>query len=165
MSPMFSLSNAISLQMFCSGQTHYREKCKRLELYGTHDADTQDSHANHDSKQLIYNQIVAVHDAVVIAPNQSATKLRGNLVQAKGSPEQHKHMDFAQLCLIQRRVKATESIWTSNSLALMLFPNHLVTLLCGAWRKISMTHCASTIIRTMSIAHVEFETSTPGPLY
>ncbi len=40
----------------------------------------------------------------MIAPKQTATQLRRNLMLAKGS--QHMHMDPAQLCLIQRRVQS-----------------------------------------------------------
>ena len=45
---------------------------KRLKFFGTQD---MDSHANERSKTLTHDQIVLIHDAVVIAPNQSATKL------------------------------------------------------------------------------------------
>ena len=75
---------------------------KRLEFCGTHD---ENSHATDHSKKLKYNQICAIAESVMIAPKQSATVLRRNLMHAKGSPEQHKHMDPAQLRLIQRRVQ------------------------------------------------------------
>jgi hypothetical protein len=96
---------------------NYRCKCKaqvriiagkdykRLEFYGTHD---ENSHATDHSKKLKYRQIDAIYesnyDSVMIVPKQSATQLRRILIQAKGSQEQHKHMDPAQLLLIQSRV-------------------------------------------------------------
>ena len=46
-----------------------REDYKRLEFFGTHD---MQSHANERSKTLTHDQIVLIHDAVVIVPNQSA---------------------------------------------------------------------------------------------
>jgi hypothetical protein len=75
---------------------------KRFEFYGTHD---ENSHATEHSKKLKYKQIDAIYDSVMIAPKQSTTQLRRNLMQAKGSPEQHKHMDPEQLRLIQRSVQ------------------------------------------------------------
>ena len=51
---------------------------KRLEFAKTHDLQ---SHVNERSKSLSHDQIVLIHDAVVIAPNQSGTKLRRNLCQ------------------------------------------------------------------------------------
>ena len=69
----------------------------RLEFYGTHD---ETSHAVDYSKELKYNQIVTIHDAVIVALKQSATVLRRNLMQAKGSPEQHKHIDPCMLRVI-----------------------------------------------------------------
>jgi hypothetical protein len=79
-----------------------RKDYKRLEFYCTHD---ENSHATDHSKKLKYKQIDAIYDSFMIAPKQSATQLRSNLMQAKGSPEQYKHMDPAQLRLIQRRVQ------------------------------------------------------------
>ena len=73
---------------------------KRLEFHGTHD---ETSHAVDYSKTLKYKQIVTLHDAVMVAPKQSAAGavLRRNLMQAKGNLEQHKHMDPYQLRVIQ----------------------------------------------------------------
>ena len=100
---------------------HYRCKCqakvriitgkgyKRLEFYGTHD---EKSHAVDKSKTLKYNHIVTIHDAVMVAPKQSAAVLRRNLMQAKGSPEQHKHIDPSQLRVIQRRVQTALQVLT-----------------------------------------------------
>ena len=74
---------------------------KRLEFSGTHD---ENSHANDTSASLKYNQIVAIYDAVLVAPSQSAAVLRRNLMQSQGIPEQYKHMDPSQLRVVQRRV-------------------------------------------------------------
>ena len=87
--------------------------CKRLEFFGTHD---EQSHANEKSKKLTHAQIVVIHDAVVIAPNQSATKLRRNLCQAKGSPESYKHMQPSLLRSIWRRVKTARDQLTMQQL-------------------------------------------------
>ena len=72
---------------------------KRLKFYGTHD---EKSHAVDYSKTLKskYNQTVTIHDAVMVALKQSAAVLRRNLMQVKGSPEQHKRMDPSQLRVI-----------------------------------------------------------------
>ncbi len=43
----------------------------RLEFHGTHD---ETSHAEERSKNLKYKQIIAIHKAVIVAPNLSATK-------------------------------------------------------------------------------------------
>ena len=84
---------------------------KRLEFYGTHD---EKSHAVDKSKTLKYNQIVTIHDAVMVALKQSAAVMRRNLMQAKGSPEQHKHMDPSQLRVIQRRVQIAIALQDSE---------------------------------------------------
>ena len=81
------------------------EDYKRLEFSGTHDSE---SHAKERSKTLTHDQIVLIHDAVVIAPNQSGTDLRQNLCQAKGSPESYKHMAPSMIRTIQRRVKSQD---------------------------------------------------------
>jgi hypothetical protein len=56
----------------------------RLEFHGMHD---ETSHATERSKEskyetLKYKQIIAIHNAVIIAPNQSATKLLRNFQNA-----------------------------------------------------------------------------------
>jgi hypothetical protein len=61
----------------------------------------------------------------MIAPKQSATQLRRNLMQAKGSPEQHKRMDPAQLRLIQRRVQAARQKLTKQKLDTSTVPESL----------------------------------------
>jgi hypothetical protein len=61
----------------------------------------------------------------MIAPKQSATQLRRNLMQAKGSPEQHKRMDPAQLRLIQRRVQAVRQTLTKQKLDTLTVPESL----------------------------------------
>jgi hypothetical protein len=91
-------------------------------FYGTHD---ENSHATDHSKKLKYNQIDAIYDSVIIAPKQSATQLRRNLMQAKGSPEQHKHMDSAQLRLIQRRVQTARQELTKQKLYTSTVPKSL----------------------------------------
>jgi hypothetical protein len=72
----------------------------RLEFHGTHD---ETSHAEERSKNLRYKQIIAIHKAVIVAPNLSATKSRCNLQNA--SPE--KHVQPALLRSIQRCVRET----------------------------------------------------------
>ena len=57
---------------------------KRLEFFGLHE---ETSHATDHSKKLKYDQIVIIHDSVMVAPKQSATQLRRNLMQEKGSQE------------------------------------------------------------------------------
>jgi hypothetical protein len=76
-----------------------RKNYKRLEFHGVHD---EHSHAKEiKSKKLIYKQITAIHDAVIVTPNQSASKLHRNLLQ---SASQEKHMPSTHLRSIQRRV-------------------------------------------------------------
>ena len=77
----------------------------------------------HDgSKKLKHNQIVAIHDAVIVAPKQSAAVLRRNLMQAQGSPEQYKHMDLSQLRVIQRRVYTARQELIKQKLAAASVP-------------------------------------------
>ena len=64
----------------------------------------ENSHATNHSKKLKHNQIVTINDYVVDAPKLSATQMRRNLMQAKGSQDQHKHMELSHLRLIQQRV-------------------------------------------------------------
>jgi hypothetical protein len=52
----------------------------RLEFHGTHD---ETSHAEERSKNLKYKQIISIHEAVIVAPNLSATKLHRNLHNAR----------------------------------------------------------------------------------
>ncbi len=99
---------------------------KQLEFYGTHD---ENSHATDHSKKLKYKQIDAIYDSVMIAPKQSVTLLRHNLMQAKGSPEQHKHMDRAQLRLIQRRVQTAQQEFTKRKLDTLAVPESLGELI------------------------------------
>ncbi len=93
----------MSLQCKCKAQVRIiaRKDYKRLKFFGTHD---KNSHATNHSKKLKYNQINTIYESVMITLKQSATQLHSNLMQAKGSPEQHKHIDPAQLHLIQGRV-------------------------------------------------------------
>jgi hypothetical protein len=71
----------------------------------------------------------------MVAPKQSATQLRRNLMQTKGSrlsPEQHKHMDPAQLLLIQRRVQTALQDLTKQKLDTSTVPESLGELV-GWW--------------------------------
>ena len=104
---------------------------KRLEFSGTND---EISHADDKSTSLKYNQIVAIHDAVLVAQSQSAAVLRRNLMQAKGSPEQHKHMDPTQLRDVSRLPGRS---WSGTNSPLLAFPNPLASSLGGARHKIS----------------------------
>jgi hypothetical protein len=52
----------------------------------------------------------------MIAPKQSATQLRRNMMQAKGSQHKHMHMDPVQLRLIQRRVQSARQELTKQKL-------------------------------------------------
>ena len=99
---------------------------KRLEFFGTHD---KNSHANDASKKLKYNQIGAIYDSSMIAPKQSATQLRRNLMQAKGSPDKPLHMDPAQLLLIQRRVRSASQELTKQKLDTATVPESLGKLI------------------------------------
>ena len=75
--------------------------------------------------KLKHNQIVAIHDAVMVAPSPSAAVLRRNLMQAQGSPEQYKHMHPTQLRLIQRRVQTARQGLTKQKLAVVTVPKNL----------------------------------------
>ena len=99
---------------------------KRLEFFGTHD---ENSHAADHSKTLSYKQIATIHDAVMVAPKQSATVLRRNLMHAKGSPEQHKHMHPSQLRCIQRRVQTSRKNLTQQNLAAASVPESIGELI------------------------------------
>ena len=144
---------------------HHRCKCQakvrivigknyqRLEFFGTHD---ETSHAVDYSKNLKHLQIVAIHEAVMVAPTQSAAVLLRNLMHAKGSQEQHKHMHPSQLRCIQRRVQTSRKILIKKKLAAASGPNPLASSLGGVRQKIFMLHCASTTILPMSIAFHSF---------
>ncbi len=80
-------------------------------------------------KKLKYNQIGAILDLVFIAPKQSATHLHRNLVQAKGSPDKHMHMDPAQLRLIPRRVRSARQELTKQTLDTATVPESLGELI------------------------------------
>ena len=89
MGAIIQMSAELSMWMSSAGELITGADYKQLEFSGTRDTE---SHAKERSKTLTHEQIVLIHDAVVIAPNQSGTKLRRNLCQAKGSPESYKHM-------------------------------------------------------------------------
>ena len=76
-----------------------------------------------------YNQIGAIYDSVLIVLKQSATQLRLNLMQAKGSPDKHLHMDPAQLRLIQRRVRSVSQELTKQKLDTATIPESLGELI------------------------------------
>jgi len=63
---------------------------------------------------LKHNQIIVIHESVLAAPSQSATKLRCNLAQTTGSPESHKHMPPSLLRSIQRRVNTARDQGTTQ---------------------------------------------------
>ena len=65
----------------------------------------------------------------MVAPKQSAAVLRRNLMRAKGSPEQHKHMDPSQLRCIQRRVQTSRKILTQQKLAAASVPESIGELI------------------------------------
>ena len=117
MDPTIQMSYALSMWNYCGCQAQVKlitgEDYKRLEFFGTHH---MDSHANERSTTVTHDQIVLIHDAVVIAPNQSGTELRHNLCQAKGSPESYKHMAPSKKRAIQRRVKTARDQMTMQQL-------------------------------------------------
>ncbi len=78
---------------------------KRLEFCGTHWHD-EHSHANEKSKKFKHDQIVFIHEAVGIAPKQSATIPSPNVCQAKGSTEAYTHMQHSMLRCIQRNLES-----------------------------------------------------------
>ena len=98
------------------------ENYKRLEFAKTHDLQ---SHVNERSKSLSHDQIVLIHDAVIIAPNQSGTKLRRYLCQTRGSPESYKHMKPSMLRCIQRRVKTARDQLTMQQMDTSAVPESL----------------------------------------
>jgi hypothetical protein len=73
---------------------------KQLHKFGEHDAS---SHKEDKSKYLKHEQIIAVSDAVLIAPQQSAAQLRRNLSMA-GPSSPGKLIKPALLRSVQRRV-------------------------------------------------------------
>ena len=128
----------------CTG-TNY----KLLEFHGTHD---ETSHAKDYSKSLTYKQIATIHEAVMVAPGQSATTLRRNRMQAQGSPEQHKHISPSKLRCIQRCVHTERKNSTQQKLAAASVPESIGEQLRGARRMIFSPQCAGTTTRPMSIA-------------
>ncbi len=80
-----------------------------------------------DHSKKLNNQIVSICNSVImmIAPKQSATVLRRNLMQANGSPEQQKHVDPPQLRLIQRHVQSVWQELTKRNLDVETVPETL----------------------------------------
>ncbi len=97
-----------------------------LEFCGTYD---ENSHAKDNSKKFKHNQIIVIHESVLAAPSQSATKLRHNLAQATRSPESHKHMPQSLICSIQRRVKTARDQLTKQVLEVDEIPESLGELI------------------------------------
>ena len=64
MCPMNHRCKCKAMVRIITGKDH-----KRLEFVGTHD---ETSHANDSSKSLTHKQIVTIHQAVMVAPKQSA---------------------------------------------------------------------------------------------
>jgi hypothetical protein len=99
---------------------HHRCKCKagiqitegpdsmQLERRGEHNPK---SHDDGQSKYLKHEQIIAVADAVTVAPQQSATQLRRNLQLAE-SPT--KHIEPLLLRCMQRVVHASRAQLSGN---------------------------------------------------
>ena len=87
-----------------------RTDYKQLKFFGTHD---EDSHITNGTKKLKYEQIITIHESVMVALNQSAAVLLPNLLQC---PEQHKHMDPSQQHLIQQRVQSARLGLTKQKL-------------------------------------------------
>ena len=73
---------------------------KQLHKFGEHDAS---SHKEDKSKYLKHEQIIAVSDAVLIAPHQSASQLRRNMSIA-GPESPGKRIEPALLRSVQRPV-------------------------------------------------------------
>ena len=105
--------------------SHAAVRCAKF-VFGTHD---MQSHANERSKNLTHDQIVLIHDAVVIALNQSATKLRRNLCQTQGSPESYKHIAPSMIRSIRRRVKTARDQLTMQQLDTTAVPESLGELI------------------------------------
>jgi hypothetical protein len=82
----------------------------QLERCGEHNAN---SHDDDQSKFLKHEQIVAVSDAVIVAPQQSASQLRRNLQLAE-SPT--KHIEPLLLRCMQRVVRASRAQLTVKQL-------------------------------------------------
>ncbi len=55
------------------------------------------------AKKLKYKLITAIHDEVIVAPNQSATKLRHNLENAKLYTTESTQVCSAARALLQKR--------------------------------------------------------------
>jgi hypothetical protein len=76
-------------------------------------------------KKLKHHQIVLIHEAVAIAPKQSARKLRRNLCQSKSSPDKYKHMPPSILRCIKGRVKSARDQLTEQQLDTSSIPESL----------------------------------------
>ena len=85
---------------------------KQLDRIGEHNAD---SHKQDKSKYLKHDQIVAVADAVTIAPQQSGAQLRRNMAMA-GPSSPGKLIDSALLRSVQRRVQTSRTQLTQRKL-------------------------------------------------
>ena len=120
MGAIIQMSAELSMWMSSAGELITGADYKQLEFSGTRDTE---SHAKERSKTLMHDQIVLMHDAVVIAPNQPGTNLRHNLCQTKGFPESYKHMAPSMIRSIRRRVKTARDQLTISNWILRLFLN------------------------------------------
>ena len=85
---------------------------KQLDRIGEHNAD---SHKQDKSKYLKHEQIVAVADAVTIAPQQSAVQLRRNMSMA-GPSSPAKMISPDLMRSVQRRVSASRAQLTMRKM-------------------------------------------------
>ncbi len=103
-----------------------------LEFHGTND---ETSHAKERSMKVTYKQSTAIHEAMIVLPHQSATKLRFNVENAspdKRMPQAHLSCAFGE---------------TDNSSRYMKF------LLVARYKSLSIYFC--TLGRAMSsLRHV-----------
>ena len=123
MCPMIHRCKCAAKARICTGKDY-----KRLEFYGTHD---ETSHAKDYSKHLSYKQISTIHEAVRVAPKQSATQLRRNLKHVQGSPEQDKHISPSKLRCVQRCVWSARKNLLQQKLAADSVPKTIGELI--AW--------------------------------
>jgi hypothetical protein len=105
---------------------------KQLHRFGQHDAS---SHKQDTSKYLKHEQIIAVSDAVLIAPQQSAAQLRRNLSMA-GPSSPGKDIEPALLRSVQRRVsksRAQSTVKKMEGRAIKASYGSLIQLAAAMW--------------------------------
>ena len=112
---------------------------KQLDRIGKHNAD---SHKQDKSKYLKHEQIVAVADAVTIAPQQSAAQLRRNMAMAgPSSPAKVIAQDL--LLSVQRRVSTARAQLTMRKMegrAIDASYGSLTQLSSAMWFQIPIAH-------------------------